>query len=171
MRPVLCVDVGSTFTKAVLADADSGELLATAASRTTLPEVLDGVRAVRDDVQVAAGPRLGARAAEVGNGPDGLLVYLRPCDLANAPIDVRAYRNANETFPQESTLQEWFSESRFESYRHLGFTEMSAFGAPGAALSLEQLFAAVRTAAVMRRPASVEAPSTAAQVVNSPVIG
>ena len=35
--PVVCVDVGSTWTKAALVDAASGELLATAQHRTTLP--------------------------------------------------------------------------------------------------------------------------------------
>ena len=50
---VLCVDFGSTFTKAALVDGTSGELLGTAAHRTTLPDpdgrgdVLDGLDACR----------------------------------------------------------------------------------------------------------------------------
>jgi uncharacterized protein (TIGR01319 family) len=66
---VLCVDVGSTFTKAALVDADTGELLATAAHRTTLPspfpggspggDVLDAVHAVRAAVEERAGCRAG----------------------------------------------------------------------------------------------------------------
>jgi uncharacterized protein (TIGR01319 family) len=45
---VLCVDVGSTFTKAVLVDVDTGELLGTASHPTTVgTDVMDGVDAVR----------------------------------------------------------------------------------------------------------------------------
>jgi len=50
---LLCVDVGSTFTKAALVDDDTGALLATAEHRTTIPDhegrgdVLDGVDACR----------------------------------------------------------------------------------------------------------------------------
>ncbi len=69
---MLCVDVGSTFTKAVLVDPADGALLATAAHPTTLPgpgrdaDVLDGVAAVRDAAFRSAGlgPR-SARAAEL----------------------------------------------------------------------------------------------------------
>src|SRR3954471_13877871 len=66
---VLCVDVGSTFTKGALVDASTGELLATAAHRTTLPaafpggspggDVLDGAAAVRAAVEERAGVRAG----------------------------------------------------------------------------------------------------------------
>ena len=59
---MLCVDVGSTFTKAALVDADDGTLLAVAAHPTTLrTDVLDGVAAVRAEAE----GRAGACAAEV----------------------------------------------------------------------------------------------------------
>ncbi len=64
---MLCVDVGSTFTKAALVDVGSGELLATASHRTTLPsplaggtpggDVLHGVEAVRASAEEQAGVR------------------------------------------------------------------------------------------------------------------
>ena len=48
---VLCVDVGSTFTKAALVDAGTGKLLGTADHPTTLAtDVLDGVDACRDEL-------------------------------------------------------------------------------------------------------------------------
>jgi uncharacterized protein (TIGR01319 family) len=48
---VLCVDVGSTFTKAALVDTDNGELLATASHPTTLAtDVLDGIDACREEL-------------------------------------------------------------------------------------------------------------------------
>jgi uncharacterized protein (TIGR01319 family) len=52
---VLCVDVGSTFTKGALVDLGDGALLATASSPTTRTEVLRGVQAVRSAVAEAAG--------------------------------------------------------------------------------------------------------------------
>ena len=56
MTTVLCVDVGSTFTKAALVDAGDGRLLATASHPTTLgSDVLDGVGAVRAAAEGAAG--------------------------------------------------------------------------------------------------------------------
>ena len=62
----MCVDVGSTFTKAVLVDLADGALLASAAHPTTVPglsgstDVLDGVAAVRDAAVAAAGVAPGA---------------------------------------------------------------------------------------------------------------
>ena len=49
--PVLCVDFGSTFTKAALVDGQTGELLGTASHRTTLDtDVLDGLDACRAEL-------------------------------------------------------------------------------------------------------------------------
>lgn len=58
-------------------------------------------------------------------GPWGQLIYLKPCFLADVPADVRAYGAAHAAFPHEATLEQWFTESQFESYRHLGDHEMS----------------------------------------------
>ena len=57
MSAVLCVDVGSTFTKALLVAVPDGAVLATAAHPTTPPEVLDGVAAVRAAAEASAGCR------------------------------------------------------------------------------------------------------------------
>lgn len=60
---LLCVDVGSTFTKAALVDGHTGELLATAEHWTTLDtDVLDGVDACRASL---AERFPGAESAEV----------------------------------------------------------------------------------------------------------
>jgi hypothetical protein len=82
---------------------------------------------------VPINPVRGSACADIHypeGGPVGKLIYLRPCDLPDVQIDVRSYRNANMDFPHESTLDQWFSESRFESYRGLGDTEMSNLGPP-----------------------------------------
>lgn len=53
----------------------------------------------------------------------GELIYLKPADLPSMPMDVRAYSNANPDFPHQSTLEQFFEESQFESYRQLGLSE------------------------------------------------
>ncbi|MGN6301593.1 MAG: glutamate mutase L [Angustibacter sp.] len=75
MSRVLCVDFGSTFTKAVLVDADDGALVATASHRTTIEtDVLDGLESIRaqlahervDDVVACSSAGGGLRLAVVG---------------------------------------------------------------------------------------------------------
>jgi len=74
-RRVLCVDVGSTFTKVAFVDADDGTLLATGSCPTTLDtDVMDGYLAVREqvgggqgeDVLVCSSAGGGLRLAVVG---------------------------------------------------------------------------------------------------------
>jgi hypothetical protein len=51
---------------------------------------------------------------------DGVLVYLKPVFYGDEPTDVFNYAMSNPAFPAESTADQWFSESQFESYRKLG---------------------------------------------------
>lgn len=55
-----------------------------------------------------------------GREEQGVILYLKPSFLGGAPMDVRAYAEANGEFPHQSTGDQWFSESQFESYRRLG---------------------------------------------------
>jgi hypothetical protein len=50
----------------------------------------------------------------------GDLLYIKPACVQGLPADVRAYSLARSDFPHESTADQWFSESQFESYRRLG---------------------------------------------------
>lgn len=51
----------------------------------------------------------------------GHLIYIKPAlYLGKEPIDVRAYASRNPQFPHETTTDQWFGESQFESYRALG---------------------------------------------------
>ncbi len=88
----------------------------------------------------------------------GWLIYLKPTYyFENAPVDVRSYGSVNPTFPHDSTLNQWFSESQFESYRRLGEYLMSKLyedhgpemtkRAGGATPTLADLFNAVRSSA------------------------
>jgi hypothetical protein len=56
-----------------------------------------------------------------GSGaPDGIIVYIKPACYGNEPRDIYEYFKRSETFPHESTADQFFSESQFESYRMLG---------------------------------------------------
>jgi hypothetical protein len=53
---------------------------------------------------------------------DGRLLYFKPAFYgASEPKDVYNYATTYPTFPHQSTGDQWFSESQFESYRQLGF--------------------------------------------------
>jgi Patatin-like phospholipase len=54
---------------------------------------------------------------------DGSLVYFKPTLRGRGlpiPADVYSYARKHSEFPHESTKDQWFSESQFESYRALG---------------------------------------------------
>ena len=52
--------------------------------------------------------------------PDGIIVYIKPTCYGDEPRDIYEYFKRSETFPHESTSDQFFSESQFESYRMLG---------------------------------------------------
>ncbi len=52
---------------------------------------------------------------------NGSIIYIKPAyHDANEGAGIRSYAKANPTFPHESTADQWFTESQFESYRSLG---------------------------------------------------
>ena len=55
-----------------------------------------------------------------GGDAVGYLVYIKPAIYSDSPADVRNYANESATFPHETTADQFFSESQFESYRALG---------------------------------------------------
>ena len=91
-----------------------------------------------------------------GGGEDGVILYLKPSFHGNRikNVGIRNYAAANPDFPHQTTGDQWFSESQFESYRALGFEvtdavleELSAApecaGNPG----LEEILGAARDTA------------------------
>ena len=50
----------------------------------------------------------------------GWLLYLKSSLTGNEPADVLEYKSENPDFPHQSTGDQFFSESQFESYRRLG---------------------------------------------------
>lgn len=58
--------------------------------------------------------------ADGGNSQNGLLLYFKSGLHGTEPMSVLSYAIAHGTFPHETTLNQFFSESQFESYRMLG---------------------------------------------------
>ncbi|BCA55725.1 hypothetical protein W02_28650 [Nitrospira sp. KM1] len=52
--------------------------------------------------------------------PSGLLLYLKPSLSGQEPTDILDYAASHPAFPHESTADQFFDESQFESYRKLG---------------------------------------------------
>jgi hypothetical protein len=63
----------------------------------------------------------GQPTKEQATTKDGFILYLKAGYHGTEGAAIRSYANAHPEFPHESTLDQWFSESQFESYRALGF--------------------------------------------------
>ena len=53
--------------------------------------------------------------------PTGQLVYIKASVTPDLPTDLRHYKSEHPDFPHESTADQWFDETQFESYRKLGY--------------------------------------------------
>lgn len=51
---------------------------------------------------------------------DGVLVYIKASLNGNEPADVTQYYKSHDSFPHESTANQFFNESQFQSYVRLG---------------------------------------------------
>ena len=60
------------------------------------------------------------------DGTEGTLIYIKPSLNAQLPQDVLAYARLAEAFPHQATVDQFFDEAQFESYRSLGFACASA---------------------------------------------
>src|SRR5207248_271463 len=62
------------------------------------------------------------KAVDGPDATDGTLIYIKPglYESEFFPKDVYNYAASSATFPHESTADQFFSESQFESYRALG---------------------------------------------------
>ena len=52
--------------------------------------------------------------------PGSLILFLKPSLTGDEPLDVLQYRQQHDQFPQESTVDQYFDEAQWESYRELG---------------------------------------------------
>jgi hypothetical protein len=53
-------------------------------------------------------------------GDNGHILYIKPAYHGTEGVGIRSYATNNRDFPHESTADQWFTESQFESYRSLG---------------------------------------------------
>lgn len=61
------------------------------------------------------------KAIDGEKAENGVLVLMKPALHGNEPADVYSYARSNPAFPNDPTFtDQFFSESQFESYRHLG---------------------------------------------------
>jgi hypothetical protein len=64
-----------------------------------------------------------------GDVADGVLLYLKATLSGDEPVDVRNYAMSHPDFPHETTANQWFGESQFESYRTLGLHTIASLAA------------------------------------------
>jgi hypothetical protein len=56
-----------------------------------------------------------------GASDNGLILYIKAGYHGVESAGIRGYAKAHLDFPHQSTMDQWFTESQFESYRQLGF--------------------------------------------------
>jgi hypothetical protein len=56
-----------------------------------------------------------------GNEAPGILVYVKSSMTGDEPPDLQQYARREPTFPHQSTANQFFDETQFESYRALGY--------------------------------------------------
>jgi hypothetical protein len=69
----------------------------------------------------------------------GTLIYIKAALTGDEPPDIKQYALTHATFPHETTANQFFNESQFESYRHLGSYELETIvkeGPPKATVRL-----------------------------------
>lgn len=90
--------------------------------RITFPDFPDGLPMKRDGGKANRYCVLGEidYSCVDGGGEKGQLVYIKPVLKGGEPEDIRAYAATHKVFPHESTVNQFFNEAQFESYRNLG---------------------------------------------------
>jgi predicted acylesterase/phospholipase RssA len=92
---------------------------------------------------------LGVDAARRPTQRYGTILWIKPSVTAVSAADVRQYSRAHGDFPQQTTADQWYDESQFESYRRLGYeSAQDAFAMSADALDprlVEGDFASIET--------------------------
>lgn len=114
-RYILAVDAGQDGDYTY---GDLGALLRRAAIDFDIRFEFD--RPIAAGRPVLSDPAAHARIA-YADGQLGDLLYLKPHLPYGTPPDILAYKAAHSSFPHETTANQFFTESQFESYRHLGY--------------------------------------------------
>jgi predicted acylesterase/phospholipase RssA len=80
---------------------------------------LDPIR--RKDSTSSAHCAVGSIRYPEPDSPQGRLVYIKSCITGDESPDIQEYMQQHADFPHQSTSDQWFDESQFESYRRLGY--------------------------------------------------
>jgi len=90
----------------------------------------------------------------------GILVYIKASMTGDEPMDVKEYHRAHEEFPHQTTADQFFNESQFETYRALGqhitdgaFPVWLAHADEPWEMTAARLFAVITVNPPCRRPA------------------
>jgi hypothetical protein len=79
----------------------------------------------------------------------GTLIYIKPSivqrPLPATPFDVANYARFSRDFPHETTADQWFTETQFESYRALGEDAVRAIALRRPCATFEELLKRVKT--------------------------
>ena len=59
------------------------------------------------------------------SGAEGVLIYVKTTLFEGLSEDVLGYARQHESFPDESTANQFFTEEQFEAYRELGYRSMA----------------------------------------------
>jgi len=76
----------------------------------------------RKDIPYYRIGQIGYESAD-GKGDDcenGIILYIKPAYHGTEGAGIVSYATAHKTLPHETTTDQWFTESQFESYRSLG---------------------------------------------------
>ena len=87
--------------------------------------------------------RLGRRDGK--DAVNGTIIYIKPNVYGGEPADVFHYAKSNPAFPHESTGDQMYSESQFESYRALGYYIVDSICRGGPVTDLDTLQTQVST--------------------------
>ena len=86
--------------------------------------VIEGAYYAIGEVDYQTAPEWNTEPAPAGTAEAGYILYIKPGYHGTEGAGIMAYATANAAFPHETTADQFFSESQFESYRTLGFEIM-----------------------------------------------
>jgi hypothetical protein len=64
-------------------------------------------------------------AAQSDADRTGVIVWVKPAVTADDGADVRQYKLENPDFPHQTTVDQWYDEAQFESYRKLAYDSVT----------------------------------------------
>ena len=115
------------------------------------------------------------KAADGDGSSNGTILYIKPALHGTEPAGIASYAAAHSDFPHETTTDQWFTESQFESYRSLGFeitdqilrSKHIAISPPGQPkVTLQQLLA--KLPETTRAASPVGSPTRDAELADAP---